>query len=70
MASTMLKLSHLKRTLCFDNVLLQTAQLNTMGTSSFAMIPIGAQSADQGSWNQLPLKEAPQPQEPEASVWM
>jgi len=27
-----------------------------MGRSSFAIIPIGVQSADQGSWNHLPLK--------------
>jgi len=53
-ASTTLELLHLKS--CFDSILHQTTQLSTMGTSSFAIIPIGAQSADQGSWNHLPLE--------------
>ena len=66
--STTLRLSHLNSVLCFDNALFQTAQGNTMGTSSFAIMPIESQSNDQWSWNHLPLKCAPQLHELEALV--
>ena len=69
MASTRLWLSHLNSTFCLASDLPHTAQLNTMGASSLAIMSTGTHSGDQGSWNHWPLKCAPQPQVPEASVW-
>ena len=69
-ASTRLRLSHLNSTLCLESSLPHTAQLNTMDTISLAMMLTGAHSDDQGCCSHRPLKCAPQPHDPEASVWI
>ena len=43
-----------------------TTQLNKIGTSSLAMIPIVAQSAGQLQWNQRLENHPPYPHEPES----
>jgi len=40
-------LPHLNAMLCLDSILFLTAQLNRIGTSSFAIMPMGDHSADQ-----------------------
>ena len=48
-ASTTLQLSHLNSMFLLESILLQTTQLNRIGTISFAVMLIGAHSADQGT---------------------
>ena len=48
----------------------QIAQINTIGTNSFTIMSILVHSADHWSWIQWLLNSAPQPQDPDASVWI
>ena len=69
-AATALELSHSKSTCLLDSAKPQTAQLSRTGINSLAMMPNETHPASHCHWSYIASKNAPHPQEPEASAWM